>query len=384
MQDEAAPIYPALDFISRKNLTPMVSLRGLAQQRTFGADMEGMTMSETALMKLDKARQALTEARTLADVKKIQGMAEAARILCKTARVSREIMNQAAEIALLAARKAGEILKQLERNPGPGRGNKTSASVAVLSEYRQTLRDTATAERTAQHWQKLAAIPDPVAQEYIATVRKAGSGEITAAGLMREFVHQTRAAMAVKPIPIPEGTYRVVYADPPWDYGNPIAEGYGPAENHYATMKLDELCAMPLPKIADNAVLFLWATAPFLVKALKVVPAWGFEYKTHFVWDKVRHNFGHYSSVRHEDLLVATRGSCLPDSKELVDSVQSIERTEHSRKPAEFRAIIDRLYTHGRRVELFARGALPAGWDGFGNEFAPADVAEDFAAEMAA
>jgi N6-adenosine-specific RNA methylase IME4 len=57
-------------------------------------------------------------------------------------------------------------------------------------------------------------------------------------------------------------------------------------------MKLDELCVMPLPKIADDALLFMWATAPSLVKALKVVDAWSFEYKTHFVWDKVRHNSG--------------------------------------------------------------------------------------------
>lgn len=51
----------------------------------------------------------------------------------------------------------------------------------------------------------------------------------------------------------------------------------------------------------------------------------------------------------------------------LFDSVQSIERTEHSRKPEEFRTIIDTIYPQGRRIELFARSAAP-GWDVWGNE----------------
>jgi N6-adenosine-specific RNA methylase IME4 len=86
------------------------------------------------------------------------------------------------------------------------------------------------------------------------------------------------------------------------------------------------------------------------------------------VWDKVKHNFGHYNSVRQELLLICTRGSCTPDVKELVDSVQTIERsTKHSEKPEEFRRIIDTLYPKGPRVELFAR-AKHEGWDSWGNE----------------
>jgi len=84
------------------------------------------------------------------------------------------------------------------------------------------------------------------------------------------------------------------------------------------------------------------------------------------VWDKIKHNMGHYNSVRHEFLLICTRGSCTPDVVKLYDSVQAIERTEHSKKPEEFRAIIDTLYTHGNKIELFAR--QPAdGWEVWGN-----------------
>jgi N6-adenosine-specific RNA methylase IME4 len=95
--------------------------------------------------------------------------------------------------------------------------------------------------------------------------------------------------------------------------------------------------------------------------------AWGFKYKAQFVWDKVKHNMGHYNSVRHEMLLVCTKGSCTPQVTKLYDSVQSIERAGHSVKPDEFRAIIDTLYPNGNRIELFAR--RPAeGWQTWGNE----------------
>jgi len=176
--------------------------------------------------------------------------------------------------------------------------------------------------------------------------------------------------------PLPEGKYRVFYADPPWKYNDagimiPITdqENYGKAETYYPAMETEEICAKPIKDMADDdAVLFLWVTSPMLEEAFKVISAWGFKYKTSFVWDKVRHNFGHYNSVRHEFLLVCTRGSCTPDSDEKVDSVQSIERSEeHSEKPEQFRAIIDRLYTWGRRIELFARKQAP-NWEAWGNE----------------
>jgi len=86
------------------------------------------------------------------------------------------------------------------------------------------------------------------------------------------------------------------------------------------------------------------------------------------VWDKIKHNMGHYNSVRHEFLLVCTRGSCLPDTPTLYDSVQSIERSQtHSEKPEEFRKIIEALYTRGDRLELFARARVP-GWTAYGLE----------------
>jgi hypothetical protein len=141
-------------------------------------------MSETALAKLDKARQALAESRTLDEVKQIRNMAEAARTYAKAAHLGREAQNYAGEIKLLAERKAGELLGQLDKSkPGP---KKLDAKLAPNSEYTQTLKDTNTPKRTAQYWQKIAQVPENTVHEYIETTRKTGKGEVTTAGLLRE------------------------------------------------------------------------------------------------------------------------------------------------------------------------------------------------------
>ena len=170
-------------------------------------------------------------------------------------------------------------------------------------------------------------------------------------------------------VALPDAKYRVIYADPPWKYGDQLTESYGAVKYHYPAMTIKELCELPVKALSgDDAVLFLWVTSPLLYEAAPIISAWGFQYKTSFVWDKIKHNMGHYNSVRHELLLICTRGSCLPDVSELIDSVQSIERSaKHSEKPEEFRAIIETLYPHGKRLELFAR-AEHAGWDVWGNQ----------------
>ena len=112
----------------------------------------------------------------------------------------------------------------------------------------------------------------------------------------------------------------------------------------------------------------MWVTAPMLERCFPIIGAWGFEYKTFFVWDKVKHNVGYYNSVRAELLLICTRGSCTPDTGKLINSVQTIERSnKHSEKPEEFYSIIDAMYDHGRKLELFSRKARP-GWDADGDE----------------
>lgn len=168
-----------------------------------------------------------------------------------------------------------------------------------------------------------------------------------------------------------EGMYRVIYADPPWLYGGPSGSftGQTSAKDHYQGMTVEQLCKLPVAAHAlPDSVLFCWVTTPMLSIVWPVLEAWGFTYKTSMVWDKVAHNFGNYVSVRHEHLLICTRGSLTPDRPTpMIDSVQTVRSSqEHSAKPEEFRQIIERLYD-GPYLELFGRRKV-AGWDVFGND----------------
>lgn len=164
----------------------------------------------------------------------------------------------------------------------------------------------------------------------------------------------------------PSGKYRVVYADPPWKYRN---SGFkGSSEKRYKTMTTQEICCLPVGDIVEEmAVLFLWATNPFVRDALTVCEAWGFHYKTNFVWVKDHHYAGFYNYGQHELLMIATKGSMLPIAGSLRSSVVSSPRREHSRKPDVFYSIIESMYD-GPYVELFARSKRE-GWSGWGDEY---------------
>lgn len=191
-------------------------------------------------------------------------------------------------------------------------------------------------------------------------------------GIKKEEVElkrkEIRETFEKQDVEVKDKKYRIIYADPPWKYGNAMPEYVTEPQDYYLLLNTEDICAMPIKDITEkDAVLFLWSTSPHLPEALEVAKAWGFTYKTTFIWDKIKHNMGHYNSVRHEILLVCTKGACTPDVKKLYDSVVSEERTEHSKKPLIFRQIIETIYTYGNKIELFARES-PEGWDVFGNQ----------------
>jgi N6-adenosine-specific RNA methylase IME4 len=321
-------------------------------------------MTDNSLAKLDQATRMLAEVRTIDDAKDLIDLAEAARVYAKQVELGLEAQNHAAEIKLRAQRRAGEILDKMEKADGGIRWSRLQPE----TEMPKTYEELGIEKRDAHVWQTLAKMPELDFEKFIGETTEEGK-ELTTAGIYRTARLENETANKIQPPPM-IGKYRVIYADPPWKYGDPMGiDGYKvSAEMHYPVMSIPELCALPVMDMAeDNAVLFLWVTAPLMEDAFKIVNAWGFEYKTHFVWDKIKHNFGHYSSVRHELLFLCTRGSCLPDIPKLFDSVASIERTDHSCKPEQFREMIDTLYPNGKRIELFARDKHD-GWEVWGNE----------------
>lgn len=165
------------------------------------------------------------------------------------------------------------------------------------------------------------------------------------------------------------GPYPVVYADPPWEYRKGTVDPTRSLENHYPTMPLKDICALGVQDIVtDDAVLFLWATAPLLPEALKVMESWGFGYKSQMVWDKENIGLGFWFRGQHEILLLGVRGKPpAPAPSSLVPSVFREKRTEHSRKPAFFAEMIDAYYPDLPKVELFCRDPRD-GWETWGNQ----------------
>ena len=166
--------------------------------------------------------------------------------------------------------------------------------------------------------------------------------------------------------------YQIIYADPPWKYDRD--EGYfgQSVENHYGTMTKEQLCLLPIKTLVDkDCVLYMWTTAPKLNWVFDILKSWGFQYKTCLIWDKVKHNMGFYSSVRHEILIIGGRGQSAPTDKSYANKTDSVyveERTTHSRKPKYYYEMIERMHPlKTNRLELFAREKTE-GWDVWGNE----------------
>ena len=199
-------------------------------------------------------------------------------------------------------------------------------------------------------------------------------------------------------------TYSIIYADPPWKFSSNSQKK--PGRNvlkHYPTMTIDEIKSLPIREIsAQRSVLFLWATYPLLDKALEVIDAWGFNYKTvAFTWAKLRSDaeimfqnwyttntsllgikrtfqetlrhriwhmgLGFYTRANPEICLLATKGAPLPRQNRDIPNLVVAPVGKHSAKPPEVRERIERLFGDLPRIELFAR-EKPKGWDVWGNE----------------
>ena len=143
-------------------------------------------------------------------------------------------------------------------------------------------------------------------------------------------------------------------------------------------MALEEICALPVADLAaDDAVLFLYATAPKLYECMKVLDAWGFLYRTCGCWDKELIGMGHWFRNQHELLLIGMRGDVPPPPPgEQPSSVYRERRTEHSRKPEYYYKLIEAWYPTLPKIELFRRGAPRPGWAAWGNEVAPLELSE--------
>ena len=161
-----------------------------------------------------------------------------------------------------------------------------------------------------------------------------------------------------------EKRYSVILADPPWDIQQKGAYG---AERHYSLMSLERIKELPVADLAsENAHLWLWVTNATLRDGYDVMESWGFTPRSPLTWIKPRFTLGVYLRNATEHLILGTRGKA-PVKFKSQPTWMFAPLQDHSHKPEEQYAIIERVSGEGPRLELFARRRQP-GWDAWGNE----------------
>lgn len=183
---------------------------------------------------------------------------------------------------------------------------------------------------------------------------------------------------------LPDETFDIIYADPPWHYNGKTQfdksstskERQDPSRRvftssallNYPTVKTRHLKRLPVQTISeDDCLLFMWVTSPHLSQGIELGTAWGFEYKTvAFVWDKMAHNPGQYTLSNCELCLLFKHGRIpKPRGARNVRQLVRSPRRKHSMKPDQVRENIEKMFPSQRRVELFARTRHP-GWFSWG------------------
>jgi N6-adenosine-specific RNA methylase IME4 len=172
--------------------------------------------------------------------------------------------------------------------------------------------------------------------------------------------------------------YACILADPPWQFINRTGK-VAPEHrrlSRYGTMDVATICSLPVADIAAaTAHLYLWVPNALLPNGLRVMQAWGFQYKSNIVWRKIRKDggsdgrgVGFYFRNVTELVLFGVRGKnarTLPPGRTQVNYLETRKR-EHSRKPDEIYEIIEAC-SPGPRIELFARGTR-GGWAVWGDQ----------------
>ena len=181
-------------------------------------------------------------------------------------------------------------------------------------------------------------------------------------------------------IPFPEKKYKIIYADPPWEYGNYTNIGRKTNDPKYGItpyegMKIEKIKSLNVSEITDdNCALFLWVTYPCLEWGLELVKIWGFEYKTvAFTWVKRNKNgvgwyfgLGNYTRANAEICLLGIKGR-LDRQSHRIPQICDLPLTKHSKKPNIIRERIVKLFGDLPRIELFSRTKIH-GWDVWGND----------------
>jgi N6-adenosine-specific RNA methylase IME4 len=312
---------------------------------------------------VDGARRALAQADSVVRVKSVIDQAEVLRAYAR--KLQRPDWLDWAEFKVDAARRAGQMLAQLERDKGGYAGNYAAEHNSGASEYRQALDQAKINERVGRNWQLIGRIPDDKYQTWKDGLREQDRPvtEKAAIEYARWLFDEPEAE-----IPVPEGTYRAITLDPPWPIEK-IERLERPAQEDldYQTMTLDEIAALPVRDLADPAGchVYLWVTHRFLPAGLHLFDLWGVRYQCVMTWVK---NVGitPFSWMYSTEHVLFGRMGSLPLEKLGMRLDFAAPVQGHSRKPDIFYERV-RQASPGPRIAMFERGQRD-GFEVWGDE----------------
>ncbi len=339
-----------------------------------------MTESLPALM--ERAGNRLLGARNSAELLEAKALAEAALHYAKVTKAANETHGDCLRIITRAEMR---MANEIDRGQANGEV-RDAGQPSIARPSGNSLSDLGVSSQRVSEWRDVRDAGTQVVENAISRALSEGraptKSEILNAAkeIKAERAVEKKDARAEKEAALAHATiaaserlghkvYGVIYADPCWRF-EPYSRDTGmdrSADNHYPTMPTDQIAAINVPA-ADDCVLFLWATAPMLPDALRVMEAWGFTYKTNLVWAKDRIGTGYWARSKHELLLIGTKGSIpAPSPGDQPPSVIEARVTEHSAKPNHFAEIIEEMFPNLPALEMFAREPR-LGWDVWGNE----------------
>lgn len=334
--------------------------------------------NENALTTIDETQRALATITNIPDARKWLHISEAlaAATIREYKAAGLQATKEDRDITYRNAVKAGELRLKVEAilgelikkeqeagrlaKPGDIKEQKRcNSNVTLLKDYGLSRMDSQRAQKIFEYSYLILKVVDEAIEARDIPTRR--GLEVMVRLEENKTVEQQKV-----PRPMPTGKYSILLIDPPW---NP---DFSPSssrrvQRHFPILTLDELKDTKIPS-ADDAMLFLWTTAPMLKQALELMEAWGFEYRTNAVWDKEVMGTGYYFRGQHELLLIGKKGEFkAPAPENRSSSVIRAKRGKHSQKPEVTYQIIEKMYPNEAYIELFARSERK-GWTSWGNE----------------
>ena len=313
-------------------------------------------------------RLALTTAEGVPNVKRIIDATAFLAEAAKKAHLSLETVNEVQQIRLEAEIRLGHELRRMDIHPGGDRKSSSAPSRMILDDYGITWNLSSRSQFLAAHEAQVKALLPQILEQL---------SELSVLQLyadLRKLARQSAAAEVSEDdtccvedlAELASGgrKFGCIYADPPWRYENQVTRAA--VSNHYRDMSVDEICELPVKDLAArDAHLHLWTTNAFLFEAPRIFDAWGFEFRSSFIWAKTNIGIGNYWRNSHEILLTAVRGDANHFLDHTLRSWIECNRSQHSSKPEQVRTML-RCASPAPYLELFARTPTE-GWTAWGN-----------------